>query len=69
MKLTGARCQCRGCDEHFNSVAAFDKHRIGKTADKRRCMTTDEMLNKGMAINKALFWVTSPFVRATEIMA
>jgi len=58
MKLTGARCQCRACDEYFNSTFAFDKHRIGKP-ENRQCMTQDAMLAKGMSTNEAGFWVSS----------
>jgi hypothetical protein len=57
MKLTGSRCQCLGCDEYFNSVTAFDKHRRGEAED-RYCLTTEQMLEKGYEKNKALFWTT-----------
>jgi len=66
LKVSGSRCQCRACDEYFNSSFAFDKHRIGEHGKNRRCMTTDEMLGKGMERNKALFWVSSPSVRFTD---
>jgi hypothetical protein len=35
MRLTNTRCQCGdggrngGCGEYFNSVSAFDRHRVG----------------------------------------
>jgi hypothetical protein len=57
MKLTGSRCQCRGCDEYFNSTFAFEKHRRGKP-DNRHCLTTEQMQDKGMERNAALFWVS-----------
>lgn len=55
--LSGQRNQCRGCGEYFNSNAAFEKHRTGKHGKDRRCRTPEEMLEKGMALNKAGFWV------------
>ena len=57
MKLTGSRCQCRGCDEYFNSTFAFDKHRTGKP-DSRACLTSNQMQDKGMVKNEAFFWVS-----------
>jgi hypothetical protein len=59
MKLTGDRCQCAACDEYFNSTSAFNKHRRGKHTVKRYCLSPTEMINKGMAKNKAGFWVAS----------
>jgi hypothetical protein len=41
--------QCRECGKFFTSVHPFDLHRIGKHGKDRRCMTTDEMLQAGMA--------------------
>jgi len=64
-KLGENRCQCASCGEHFNSTAAFDKHR-----SQGRCLTADEMLGKGMAINSSGWWVTSawemPFPASTQ---
>jgi hypothetical protein len=59
MRLTGDRNQCQGCKRHFNSTAAFDKHRTGDFGGGRRCLTDDEMLAKGMDKNSAGFWVGS----------
>lgn len=59
MKLTGQRNKCPSCKLHFNSNAAFDKHRTGEHGKDRRCMTVEEMTDKGMATNKAGFWVTA----------
>lgn len=47
-KLTGSRCQCTACGELFASVAAFDRHRVGKFAgvggtNTRRCLSVAEM--------------------------
>jgi hypothetical protein len=59
MKLTGDHNQCRGCGEFFNSTAAFDRHRTGEYEKDRRCRTTHEMIERGMAQNRDGFWVTS----------
>lgn len=57
-KLTGDHCQCAVCHEHFNSTAAFDKHRVWD-AEKRRCLAPAEMTAKGMAVSSRGWWVTS----------
>ena len=57
MRLTGARNQCQGCKEFFNSTAAFDKHRVGQHGVDRHCLTEPEMLDKGMAKSSTGFWV------------
>lgn len=57
--LSGQRNQCPTCGEYFNSNASFDKHRIGKFGEDRRCMTVEEMQAKGMCKNSADFWVTA----------
>lgn len=59
MKLRGDRNRCTGCGLYFNSTAAFDKHRVGPYSKDRRCLTTTEMLEKGMAQNTQGFWVGS----------
>jgi hypothetical protein len=56
--LTGCRCQCSGCDEHFNSLAAFDKHRTGAFGKDRRCMTPEQMQAKGMSVTLRGWWIT-----------
>lgn len=58
MKLTGMRNQCQGCKQYFNSNHAFDKHRVGKHCSGRRCLTPEEMLERGMSLNSANFWIT-----------
>jgi hypothetical protein len=58
-KLTGRRCQCGGCGEYFNSLGAFEKHRVGDHGKDRRCRSTDEMKSAGMALNPAGWWVGS----------
>lgn len=57
VKLRGDRNQCPTCHEYFNSVMAFDKHRIGNWTT-RRCLKADEMTTKGMLKNRLGFWVT-----------
>lgn len=61
MKLGSQRNQCQGCKQYFNSNAAFDKHRTGKHGVNRRCMTSEEMKDKGMSINHAGFWITEAY--------
>jgi hypothetical protein len=47
-RWTGLReTHCSGCCNHFSSVFAFDKHRIGQGED-RRCLEIEEMLAKKM---------------------
>lgn len=58
MRLTGNRNQCQGCKQYFNSVTAFDKHRVGEHGVDRRCRTPEEMTALGMLINHAGFWIT-----------
>lgn len=66
MRLSGDRNQCQVCKGYFNSVAAFDKHRVGPHGDGRRCLDEAEMLAKGMARNGAGFWVGSPMASAGD---
>lgn len=61
-KVTGSRCLCRDCNEYFNSVAAFDKHRRGPM-DSRRCDTA------GMVKNNAGYWITAPRYQETLDMS
>lgn len=57
-RLTGSRCLCRGCNEYFNSVFSFDRHRTWVSPVVQRCLTPEEMVGKGMSINLAGFWIT-----------
>ena len=59
--LRGDRNQCQGCKEYFNSTSAFDKHRVGEFGKDRRCRTTKEMTEIGMALNRDGFWVSRLF--------
>ncbi len=56
--LSGSRCQCTVCGLYFNSDYAFQKHRVGlHMPGERRCLSPDEMLEKGMALVGS-FWVS-----------
>jgi hypothetical protein len=61
-RLTGSRCLCRGCGQLFNSVTAFDSHRVddrtGPAHAARRCLTPAEMRRVGMSLNATEFWIT-----------
>jgi hypothetical protein len=57
--LRGDHCQCRSCFEYFNSTYAFDKHRTGQHGKDRRCLTTDQMLQRKMAKNAGGWWLSS----------
>ncbi len=40
---------CCGCSRDFTSVAAFDRHRTGRyMPDTRRCLTEQEMSERGL---------------------
>ena len=65
----GGRNQCPTCGKVFRSNTAFDFHRAGEysslnpdgltySPSKRRCMTTEEMLAKGMGQQESGTWVT-----------
>jgi hypothetical protein len=60
LKLTGNRNQCPSCALGFNSTFSFDRHRVGAIGRDRRCLGISEMLEIGMARNKAGFWVSQP---------
>jgi hypothetical protein len=61
---------CTSCNQDFSSVAAFDRHRIGKheytcaeglkmeapCEDGRRCMTAEEITAAGMELNPRGRW-------------
>lgn len=82
-RLTGHRCQCTGCGEFFNSVSAFDWHRVTPLSANgtprlrsiRRCLTVEEMYRKGMSTNHSGYWLKGPrtkkrfFPVASEIAA
>lgn len=55
--LTGNRCECGACHQRFNSVSAFDLHRIGIAGVDRHCREPGEMLAIGMSRNDLGFWI------------
>ena len=57
LRLTGSRCCCKGCGQYFNSLTAFDLHRVGRP-EIRRCLLTDEMVEAGMTRNAGGFWLS-----------
>ncbi len=58
LKPGSRRCQCPTCGEYFNSVTAFDRHRVGDFDTARRCLTVAEMEAVGFMRNAARFWIT-----------
>lgn len=64
-RLTGSRCQCTACGEHFGSVRGFDRHRIGTVGEPdRRCLTLAEMVAAGWCRNSRGFLLTPDARRA-----
>lgn len=62
LRLTGSRCQCRGCFEYFNSSGVFALHRVGdwkNNGANRRCLTVEEMTARGWLKNAPSFWIRS----------
>ena len=59
MILRGDHCLCVTCGEHFNSTAAFDKHRTGRHGKDRRCLTEPEILQRNMERNASGWWIGS----------
>ena len=54
---TERQCKCQKCGLYFTSASAFDKHRTGEyQPDERRCMSTEEMADKGMVLNDRGYW-------------
>lgn len=67
--LAGDRNECPTCKELFNSSTAFDMHRTGEyerrdpkgkllSPSTRRCLSIEEMSEKGMLKNARGFWIT-----------
>ena len=62
---------CVECHQTFSGTTAGDKHRTGKHhlstgPDRRRCLSTDEMAEKGMTQNARGVWGsggTSPWAK------
>ncbi len=64
LKLKGKRNQCCSCGKGFNSLSAFEKHRLGNFGIDRRCATTDGMLEMGMFLPDIGFWVSERMTNA-----
>ncbi len=69
---TGLRIEhCTECHETFTGTTAGDRHRVGDHAiftgpKRRRCLTPEEMRERGMTQNKRGQWTnggTSPWGR------
>lgn len=72
---------CRGCDQDFASVEAFDRHRVGvheytftegldrdpPVEDGRRCLDAGEMREASMSVNGRGRWqIDSRVARARD---
>jgi hypothetical protein len=69
---------CCVCRQDFSSVAAFDRHRVGRHAydfaeglefgfeDGRRCLDEDEMVAAGMALDRCGRWCITRDVEAAR---
>ncbi len=60
MKLKGKRCQCSACEQGFNRESTFNKHRVGVIGVDRRCLTVEEMKDRGWRKNDLGFWLQAP---------
>lgn len=60
VKLGSRRCQCAACGEYFNSVPAFDRHRVGPYTD-RWCLSSFAMEALGMSQREDGIWVLRKF--------
>jgi len=55
-------CRCSACGEYFNSVVAFEKHRIGVHRIKgRKCRSKAQMKARGMSVNHKGYWITQKY--------
>lgn len=60
--LTGRMCQCTTCGHTFGGERGFDLHRVGeyaapgKFADRRRCLSVDELLAAGLTQDARGIW-------------
>jgi hypothetical protein len=67
-----AKSTCGGCGKVFSSLSSFDMHRVGSYGDPiiekghvigytptaRRCLSAQEMRDKGMLLNERGVWTT-----------
>lgn len=59
------RCLCAACNEGFNGLSAFERHRVGShKLDTRRCMSVGEMYEAGMRENSDGYWILESWGRA-----
>lgn len=65
--LRGDKNQCSGCGELFRSTYAFTLHRVGEFGVNRRCLTPDQMSERGMVKRADGFWVGS--VMSDDVLA
>lgn len=65
IKAGSMRNQCPGCGCLFNSLSAFDKHRI-TDGGKRRCMNSDEMEASGMHWPEDGWWRAETLTQPLE---
>lgn len=62
--ITGRKLEhCALCHETFTCTAAGDMHRVGRHGvtdgpSRRRCLTPDEMRDKGMSRSRLGHWTT-----------
>lgn len=62
--------RCSACGVEFGGTTAFDLHRVGRheylhsgeRPDGRRCLSIDEMLERGLRINKRGTWSCSSYI-------
>jgi hypothetical protein len=68
---TGKRIEhCTACHETFTGTGSGDMHRVGPYAPlERRCLSAEEMRDRGMAANSRGHWTTgraSPWATPPE---
>jgi hypothetical protein len=56
-KLRGDRNCCPSCSQYFNSITAFDQHRIGSFKAGRRCLSISDMESQNFGKTKDGFWL------------
>mgnify|MGYP003705397029 CR=1 FL=1 len=62
------KSECRGCLKVFRSVNEFDRHRTGDYDNHRRCMTTEEMYEKGWKFQDP-YWQSPKAAKNSERLA
>lgn len=59
LKVGSRRNQCMGCKEYFNGLKAFEMHRVGSfDKNQRRCLSREEMIEKGMKMIGEGYWAS-----------